>query len=284
MFGSLVVVFPTPHSGGTLVLRHHEHEWTFDSAKLLACTSNRLAYAAFFSDVEHEVTPVTSGHRISLTYNLYWADLGLDGIVISTQPDGVNILQPPSANATDVGRILSEVLEDSSLLPAGGTLGFGLRHAYPFPRTWDPAVDKLDPLLLLPILLKGSDLALYDACDALGLEPKLKFISETDDKPVLLDRAVQLSVMEIEDPEGTMLREHNGVVVEEVGADFEPSEEDIGKSVRPVHWVTRVGAINKLASTYIHYGNEGVLSHLYMTPCLTVEVGPVGARQTSRAK
>jgi predicted 2-oxoglutarate/Fe(II)-dependent dioxygenase YbiX len=29
-------------------------------------------YVAFFSDIEHEVTSVTSGHRITSTYNLYW--------------------------------------------------------------------------------------------------------------------------------------------------------------------------------------------------------------------
>jgi hypothetical protein len=33
MFGSLVVVFPTAHKGGALVLRHRGQEWTFDSAK-----------------------------------------------------------------------------------------------------------------------------------------------------------------------------------------------------------------------------------------------------------
>ena len=75
MFGSLVVVFPTAHSGGALVLRHHGKEWTFDSAKLLHHDSdpdNRLAYVAFFSDVAHEVLPVLSGRRITVTYNLYW--------------------------------------------------------------------------------------------------------------------------------------------------------------------------------------------------------------------
>jgi hypothetical protein len=27
---------------------------------------------AFFGDIEHEIAPVTSGHRITLTYNLYF--------------------------------------------------------------------------------------------------------------------------------------------------------------------------------------------------------------------
>jgi hypothetical protein len=32
---------------------------------------NDIKWAAFFSDCEHEVLEVTSGHRITLTYNLY---------------------------------------------------------------------------------------------------------------------------------------------------------------------------------------------------------------------
>jgi hypothetical protein len=77
MFGSLVVVFPTPHEGGALFLRHHGHEWIFDSAKALAAVEQpTIGYVAFFSDVEHEVAPVTSGHRITLTYNLYFDDGG----------------------------------------------------------------------------------------------------------------------------------------------------------------------------------------------------------------
>ncbi|XP_055332224.1 uncharacterized protein LOC129584136 [Paramacrobiotus metropolitanus] len=38
MFGSLVIVFPTPHVGGALLLRHGGKEWTFDAAAQLAAT------------------------------------------------------------------------------------------------------------------------------------------------------------------------------------------------------------------------------------------------------
>ena len=66
MIGSLVVVFPTPHEGGSLVLRHRGMEDTVDSGALLKDTQvPSIAYAAFFSDVEHEVTPITSGYRIT---------------------------------------------------------------------------------------------------------------------------------------------------------------------------------------------------------------------------
>ncbi|KAG7096291.1 hypothetical protein E1B28_003738 [Marasmius oreades] len=74
MFGSLVVVFPTPHTGGELVLRHAEKMFTFDSGTILAGSPDKIAFIAFFSDVEHEVLPVTSGHRVTLTYNLYYPD------------------------------------------------------------------------------------------------------------------------------------------------------------------------------------------------------------------
>ncbi|KAF8464795.1 hypothetical protein DFH94DRAFT_640019, partial [Russula ochroleuca] len=59
MFGSLVIVFPTPHEGGALLLRHRGQEWIFDSGKELAAKDEpSIGYAAFFSDIEHEVAPV----------------------------------------------------------------------------------------------------------------------------------------------------------------------------------------------------------------------------------
>jgi len=71
MIGSLVVIFPTPHKGGALILRHDGQEYTFDSAFELSRVENSIGYVAFYSDVEHEVNIVESGHRVSLTYNLY---------------------------------------------------------------------------------------------------------------------------------------------------------------------------------------------------------------------
>ena len=37
---------------------------------------NVIQWAAMFSDCEHEVLEVTSGHRVTLTYNLYWTECG----------------------------------------------------------------------------------------------------------------------------------------------------------------------------------------------------------------
>jgi len=43
------------------------HDWSKNDS----CVS----WAAFYSDVEHEVLEVANGHRITLTYNLYDCDL-----------------------------------------------------------------------------------------------------------------------------------------------------------------------------------------------------------------
>jgi hypothetical protein len=68
MFGSLVIVFPTQHEGDSRKFRHGGREWTFDSAAMVKRQKDpTIAFAAFYSDIEHEVTPVTSGHRITLT-------------------------------------------------------------------------------------------------------------------------------------------------------------------------------------------------------------------------
>lgn len=67
MVATLVVVLPSAHSGGELVIRHDQKEVVVDfSAK----SSFDTQFAAFFADCEHEVRPVTSGVRLALVYNL----------------------------------------------------------------------------------------------------------------------------------------------------------------------------------------------------------------------
>ena len=71
MFGSLVVCLPTQFSGGELVTCHNEHTVKFDWSSPPDNPRKTASWAVFYSDVEHEVLPVTQGHRITLTYNLY---------------------------------------------------------------------------------------------------------------------------------------------------------------------------------------------------------------------
>jgi hypothetical protein len=48
-------------------VRHQGQEMKFDWSG----TSRDIKWAAFYSDCEHEVLEITSGHRVTLTYNLY---------------------------------------------------------------------------------------------------------------------------------------------------------------------------------------------------------------------
>ncbi|KAI0697216.1 hypothetical protein C8T65DRAFT_582830 [Cerioporus squamosus] len=284
MFGSLVVVFPTPHEGGSLILRHEDKEWTFDAAQLLASSTKRIAYVAFFSDVEHEVTRVLSGHRVTITYNLYWA-----GPPRVAPPSGLSVLHPLHASPSSVGVILGALLDDPKFLPNGGTLGFGLRHAYPFPNIWDPSME--DPLDALERWLKGGDTALFQAIKALSLEPLLRLMYESGDYSpleIMMDRMIELEVSDAE-PEYILLEEGGvGLVAKYFGPPpkkrpswYRDSPDEYAPrpdKVVDVHWITRCESWNGVRSEYTAYGNEASTEYLYMNVALLVDIGPAGNR------
>lgn len=69
MVATLVVVLPSSHLGGELVVRHDGQERTVDFSGS-ATASFQVQYAAFYADCEHEVRPMQHGHRLCLIYNL----------------------------------------------------------------------------------------------------------------------------------------------------------------------------------------------------------------------
>ncbi|MCB9765997.1 MAG: 2OG-Fe(II) oxygenase [Alphaproteobacteria bacterium] len=73
MFGTLVIVLPSPHEGGELVVRHLGEEAVLP---LPGAPSFQVSYAAFYADCLHELRPVTEGVRLALIYNLVRRDRG----------------------------------------------------------------------------------------------------------------------------------------------------------------------------------------------------------------
>jgi predicted 2-oxoglutarate/Fe(II)-dependent dioxygenase YbiX len=69
MFATLVIVLPSSHSGGELVVRHLGQEKTLD---LHPEDPSEIGFAAFYADCVHEVRPVVSGYRLTLVYNLHF--------------------------------------------------------------------------------------------------------------------------------------------------------------------------------------------------------------------
>lgn len=68
MFATLIVVLPSKHEGGELIIRHDGEEECFAFGGEEA--NHKMRYAAFYADCEHEVKHVTDGYRLCLVYNL----------------------------------------------------------------------------------------------------------------------------------------------------------------------------------------------------------------------
>ena len=71
MFGTLVISLPSRHEGGDIVASHRGQSKTFQSGSTFD-----YRYTAWYSDVTHEVKPITSGHRLVLVYNLIQLSVG----------------------------------------------------------------------------------------------------------------------------------------------------------------------------------------------------------------
>jgi hypothetical protein len=67
MFGTLVISLPSPHEGGEVHLSHSGEGAIFKTA---ATSAYDLCALSWYSDVKHEIKPITSGNRLVLTYNL----------------------------------------------------------------------------------------------------------------------------------------------------------------------------------------------------------------------
>ncbi|KAI5832897.1 hypothetical protein K523DRAFT_370344 [Schizophyllum commune Tattone D] len=294
MFGSLVVIFPTPHEGGALILRESGQEWTFDSAaEVLAGGSPKIGYVAFFSDVEHEVTRVTSGYRVTLTYNLYFN-------AKSSEP----VPPQPSSQESRVGKALkatlTTLLAREDFLPEGGYLGFGLRFAY--------AIDPKKPASTIMPSLKGCDAMLKIVCEELGLSVSLKAIYESyaeyfsgfwpeedyADKRVMVARDYFWSYYQhcqlweeeqapfrylLENYDDDLPKDAGSIVLRNAGAAPVIDDYDRAVDTEEVHWITKLSKdFNVVKAPFVAYGNEARMKYQYGMPVLLALVEPFVAR------
>ncbi|KAG6855593.1 hypothetical protein H0H87_000432 [Tephrocybe sp. NHM501043] len=279
MFGSLVIVFPTPHKGGTLVLRHFGQEWNFDSATL---TSEQevpsVAYIAFYSDVDHEVTVVESGFRVTVTYNLFFES---KAIASQVHPSAT----PVAPDYHLLHNALSTALENPEFLPTGGYLGFGLSFQYPVQSTMSA-----DQRSALVASLKGSDSVIYRVCEQLSLKTSLNAVYDTDGHQVLVsvERMPNITGRLIDDYMVDILTEWKGSgrIIHEFGKE----RPEVHSYLYPrrhkeptvkLVWVTPLTKYSKWGSDYIAYGNEASAACIYADLCIAVKVGRFGSRSTN---
>ena len=148
-----------------------DFSWGKDSTK-------DIQWAAFYGDCEHEVLEVTSGHRITLTYNLYYSSIGNFGLPASSPYnlplyDLTREMLQESSFMREGCAALSMIMSRRLMLPAGGLLGFFCHHQYAHARE--------SGRKSLPRAFKGVDLAVYTVFNSLGykagIHPIVKNVS-----------------------------------------------------------------------------------------------------------
>ncbi|KAI7151022.1 hypothetical protein KC349_g9489, partial [Hortaea werneckii] len=113
-----------------------------------------INWAAFYSDCAHEVLPVHSGHRITLTYNLYLSR----GTGLLNTPQLPQHLLP---HRLPLAPHLQHALANPAFKPEGGYLAFWLQHRYPH-------TQRVGCEFVVE-MLKGADLDVLGAVRAVGL-------------------------------------------------------------------------------------------------------------------
>ena len=283
MFGSLVIVYPAPHQGGEFVLRHKDREWTVDANTLnYSQPSPSVTYIAFYRDIEHEVLKVSSGCRVTLTYNLYLVD--------PTPSAQVPSVVPNLRDISNLQSTLHELLSSPEFLPDGGTLGFALAHLYPITfRT------KLQGMVKY---LKGEDAHVYRACRDLQLHPSLCMVY--DGGEVIYDfknsriytkpRGIMLKEI-VEQPDynymndsyrETLIKKYGGTPINLDNNTLARKSMWVKnytvKRWEQITWLTFVGKRNRLKDVAMAYGNEVNVDHVCCSPCLIIPIAPASDR------
>jgi hypothetical protein len=127
-----------------------------------------VQWAAFYSDCEHEVFEVTSGHRVTLTYNLF-VRRGLGELAGHSQM--LDVQQLPLYQEVKAALANPEFMSEGTLeintsvtctnTRLGGNMGKYCSHAY--------AHNNNQSIQSLPAMLKGSDMITYEVFRSLGL-------------------------------------------------------------------------------------------------------------------
>ncbi len=144
--GTLVIGIPITHDGGDLLVRHQGLEDSF----YVSQAPNEISWIAFFTDCEHEVKKITSGFRVTCTYNIVktkhvpnWAEFTSD----------VKGLYGENLTSCSPGPSIRHIAEDQLLESIKKSerkhLGLFLSHEY--------TLGNIDTNNL-----KGDDKALYD--------------------------------------------------------------------------------------------------------------------------
>jgi len=283
MFGSLVFTLSTPHTGGNLVFHHRGNSFDFNTSSILkSAPSTSVAYVAFYSDIQHEVLEVTSGARITITYNLYYDSF--------REPPPVPDLRIPISE-NSFSNSLREACRDAAFIKECKYIGFGLEFEYPKSTTSENHYPYASDL-------KGVDAYLFHTLQDIELNPTLRYLycSSTDawgdTFDLLLSRPVdgrdndsdgydderdELQFL-IQSDKNALIVWKEGKSEETLDSAGERSYEDPdfiddyrSRSVS-VQWVTPPNRNLSGTSYYTEHGNEPIQEVYYFEVCIIADV------------
>ncbi|KAI0642886.1 hypothetical protein C8Q79DRAFT_1012894 [Trametes meyenii] len=256
----------TTHEGGALGLRERQddgtRECTFDPAALLEQSCGpAIAHVAFYSDIDHEVMPIRSGYRVTITYNL---------TLRTTPVTFKGTYAPGAAQRLDVP-------------PRGGNLLFCLRHQYPLPTSYKDSCHAQEALQGLASYLKSSDALVLDVVQSLALDVSLKIVYQQPTQYggtiyIMCDRAAPLDEHDkIENLYMHLAECANSQLLSGSTEGFWKDD-----SVVDVHWIYATpGGVNSTKTSFMAYGNEATLAHTYWKVSVFVCIGIAGNRATA---
>ncbi|KAL6079000.1 Fe2OG dioxygenase domain-containing protein [Balamuthia mandrillaris] len=328
MFGSLVVCLPTAFSGGQLLIHHPLSSSSSSSSSSIASSSEgsrkqdhvtvdwssgpevpkQIRWAAFYSDCEHEILPVTDGYRVTITYNLYAIEKDEEDEAAEEEAKDKNkpsrrVRHPRGrlasmADLKDQGNfsfltemvplplqsVFLEALSCPAFMADGGTLGFACQHLYP--HTW-PMYNKR-----MAAYLKGADAALFATASSLGLSVKVVPVYDSDEARHQKEEEEQ----EEEELETEKKKKTNEEAEQDKGKIRKKNEEEEdftpkkGVLIQPIRgseitWVNTVrrNAWKEFAAQRVVYGNEpGTLENDYQAVAMLVTIPAWGTAKRNR--
>ncbi|KAF5871910.1 uncharacterized protein Bfra_008936 [Botrytis fragariae] len=279
-FGSLVVCLPCSYQGGQLRVTHRgSNTFFFDWGN----KSDSIQWAAFYSDCEHEIPEVTSGHRVTLTYNLYISQqigIPLQKNLVVDSP--LSPLYEVARNVLDQPDFMRRVIVDVLL---GGVIGFYCNHLY--------AHTQEDTDDVMPYALKGIDMTIFNTFQSLGLVVKAYPVLRLDHCRNIVDGGESESESEDENKYRSENESDDGnkgrsevesddgkegkdrVYITRAGTQFhEVVESKLNEQhTNDLGWLgLMVGEVAVLLHYAIAYGNESSVMCFYSDAAILIEV------------
>ena len=243
-------------------MRWRGGEWSFDHSNALAKNGEpQLGYVALFNEVEQEVLPITSGHCVTITYDLFYHD-----------PPSLPIPISSTSASASFKSTLEALLNDPGFLPDGGHLGFGLEYAYPSHTSGGSNLDELEDCL------KGVDADVMQVFEELSLETSLWTLIQRDG-------AIQACRDRVPHYQGSTFNSENdndfdSWMSERYDARVLQCSEDDDENSPNFHvaWVRSPSRDHWREQGFINYGNSYEHEYAYHAVCLIVAVGKPGSR------